>query len=60
MDTIKRRISEVLKLFKESLEEKSGKKIRELEKRLEEAAAADELSQSANIAAKVSKLGQDY
>ena len=59
MDTIKRRISEVLKLFKESLEEKSGKKIRELEKRLE-AAAADELSQSANIAAKVSKLGQDY
>mgnify|MGYP006097487047 CR=1 FL=1 len=59
MDTIKRRISEVLKLFKESLEEKSGKKIRELEKRLE-AAAADELSQSANIATKVSKLGQDY
>jgi len=31
MDNIKKKISEVLTLFKESLEEKSGKKIKELE-----------------------------
>ena len=60
MDTIKRRISEVLKLFKESLEEKSGKKIRELENRLEEVEATNQQNQSADIAAKVNKLDKDY
>jgi hypothetical protein len=39
MDSIKRKISDVLKLFKESLEEKSSKKIKDLEKKLENAEA---------------------
>jgi hypothetical protein len=35
IDNIKKKISEVLKLFKESLEDKSNKKIQELEKQLQ-------------------------
>ena len=35
MDNIKKKISEVLKLFKESLEEKSSNKIKDLERKLE-------------------------
>jgi 2-polyprenyl-3-methyl-5-hydroxy-6-metoxy-1,4-benzoquinol methylase len=34
MDVIKKKISNVLQLFKESLEEKSSKKIQELESKL--------------------------
>ena len=36
LDGVKKKISDVLKLFKESLEEKSNKKIKELEKKLQE------------------------
>ena len=36
MDHIKKKISEVLKLFKESLEEKSNKKINDLDRKLKE------------------------
>ena len=54
MDVIKKKISNVLQLFKESLEEKSSKKIQELESKLE-----DQQNQS-NIQDKVNKLGVDY
>ena len=36
MDNIKKKISDVLKLFKESLEDKSNKRIKELERKVEE------------------------
>lgn len=36
LDGVKKKISDVLKLFKDSLEEKSNKKIMELEKKMQE------------------------
>ena len=36
LDHIKKKISDVLKLFKESLEEKNAKKVSELEKKVKE------------------------
>lgn len=54
MDVIKKKISNVLQLFKESLEEKSNKKIQELENKL------GEQQNQSNIQDKVSKLGVDY
>lgn len=45
MDTIKRRISEVLKLFKESLEEKHAKNMSELQNKLKEAELPSEGTQ---------------
>jgi hypothetical protein len=54
MDLAKKKISTVLQLFKESLEEKSNKKIKELEEKIN-----DQQNQS-NIAIKVNNLGQDY
>ena len=36
MDNIKKKISDVLKLFKESLEDKNNKRIKELERKIEE------------------------